>query len=201
MTAQSEGRTEGLAGKVVLVTGAGKSKGRAAAETFAAHHALLAVNDVSPVNLDETVAHILASGGQVKAYIEDIAKKMPVQTLVNQVLDDFGRIDILINNAEVEPSHDVLEMDDWDWQRTLDVNLTGLFLLIQSVGRIMKEQGGGILLHLKGHARDPKGRAAYLASRAGAKALIETAAAELAVFGIHVHLVQTVEEALEVCTQ
>jgi NAD(P)-dependent dehydrogenase (short-subunit alcohol dehydrogenase family) len=196
---QSESRGDGLAGKVVLVTGAGKGKGRAAAETFAAHQALLAVNDVSPVNLDETVAHILAAGGRVKMYIEDIAKKMPVQTLIHQVLEDFGRIDILINCAEVEPAQPVLEMDDWDWQRTLDVNLSGPFLLIQSVGMVMKEEGGGIIIHLQGKARETTGRAAYLASRAGAAALVETAAAELAAAGIHVHQVQTAEEALEVC--
>ena len=200
MMGQSESRGDGLAGKVVLVTGAGKGKGRAAAEAFAARQALLAVNDVSPVNLDETVAHILAAGGRVKMYIEDIAKKMPVQTLIHQVLEDFGRIDILINCAEVEPAQPVLEMDDWDWQRTLDVNLSGTFLLIQSVGRVMKEEGGGIIIHLKGQAREKSGRAAYFASRAGAAALVETAAAELAAAGIHVHQVQTVEEALEACS-
>ncbi len=198
---QAAGRMDGLVEKVVLVTGAGKGKGRATAETFAAHNALLAVNDVSPVNLDETVAHILAEGGRVKAYVEDIAKKMPVQGLVNQVLDDFGRIDILINCAEVEPSQPVLEMDDWDWQRTLDVNLTGLFLLIQSVGRVMKEKGGGIIIHMGRRNMDPKSGAAYLASKAGAAVLVETAVAELSPFGIRVHAVQTVEEALEVCRQ
>jgi NAD(P)-dependent dehydrogenase (short-subunit alcohol dehydrogenase family) len=106
--------------KIVLVTGAGKGTGRRVAETFAAHGATVAINDVSPVNLDETMAHIMASGGQVKTYVEDIAKKMPIQGLLNSVLDDFGRIDILVNCAEVEPQKTVLEMDDWDWQRTME---------------------------------------------------------------------------------
>ncbi len=126
------------------------------AEAFAAQGATVAVNDVSPVNLDETVTHILASGGQVKAYVEDIAKKMPIQTLLNSVLDDFGRIDILVNCAEVEPQKTVLEMDDWDWQRTLDVNLNGPFLLTQSVGRIMKEKGGGVIVHVGERAKGPE---------------------------------------------
>ena len=186
-------------GKVVLVTGAGKGGGRTVAEAFAAEGASVAVNDVSPVNLDETVAQILAAGGTVKAYVEDIAKKMPVQTLLNQVLDDFGRIDILVNCAEVEPTLSLLEMDDWDWQRTLDVNLTGVFLLIQSVGRIMKEKGGGMIVHMDEHARGSDRRAAYFASKAGAAALVKTAAAEFAVFGVRVQLVQRTDEVLEVC--
>ena len=140
--------------KVVLVTGAGKGKGRAVAEALAARGAIVAANDVTPVNLDETVARITAYGGRVKAYVEDIAKKMPVQALVNQVLDDWGKIDILVNCAEVAPSAPVLDMDDWDWQRTLDVNLTGAFLLTQSVGRVMRapspkgERDGGIIVHI-----------------------------------------------------
>ena len=191
----------GLSKKVVLVTGAGKGSGRRVAESFAAQGAAVAVNDVSPVNLDETVAHIKAAGGNVKAYVEDIAKKMPVQTLLNQVLDDFGRIDILVNCAEVEPTLSVLEMDDWDWQRTLDVNLSGAFLLTQSVGRIMKEKGGGVIIQMGARARGPERRAAYFASKAGAAALVETAGEEFAAFGVHVHLVQTPSEALEACDQ
>ncbi|MBE3119998.1 MAG: SDR family NAD(P)-dependent oxidoreductase [Candidatus Atribacteria bacterium] len=176
-----------FAGKIVLITGAGKGTGRRVAEAFAAQGATVAVNDVSPVNLDETVAHILTSGGQVKAYVEDIAKKMPIQTLLNSVLDDFGRIDILVNCAEVEPQKTVLEMDDWDWQRTLDVNMSGPFLLTQSVGRIMKEKGGGVIVHVGERAKGPERRAAYFASKAGLAALSALAAYELSEFGIRVY--------------
>jgi NAD(P)-dependent dehydrogenase (short-subunit alcohol dehydrogenase family) len=184
--------------EVVLVTGAGKGTGRAIAEAFAARGAIVAANDVTPINLDETVAHITASGGRVKAYVEDIAKKMPVQALVNEVLDDWGRIDILVNCAEVAPSAQVLDMDDWDWQRTLDVNLTGAFLLTQSVGRVMRAalpQGkkGGIIIHIGWRARSPERRAAYFASKAGLIAFVEHAARELAAFGIRVHLVLLTE--------
>jgi len=174
-------------GKMVLVTGAGKGTGRSVAEAFAAQGATLAVNDVSPVNLDETVALILAAGGQVKAYVEDIAKKMPIQSLLNSVLDDFGRMDILVNCAEVEPQKTLLEMDDWDWQRTLDVNLNGPFLLTQSVGRIMKEKGGGIIVHVGERAKGPEQRAAYFTSKAGLAALSALAAYELSEFNIRVY--------------
>jgi len=192
--------------KVVLVTGAGKGTGRSVAEAFAAQAARVAANDVSPVNLDETVTNTLASGGKVKAYVEDIAKKMPIQTLLNSVLDDFGRIDILVNCAEVEPQKTMLEMDDWDWQRTLDVNLNGPFLLTQSVGRIMKEKGGGIIIHVGERAKGPQSRAAYFTSKAGLAALSALAAYELSEFGIRVYYFQpeetgnTARQILELCS-
>jgi NAD(P)-dependent dehydrogenase (short-subunit alcohol dehydrogenase family) len=175
--------------KVVLVTGAGKGTGRRAAEALAARGAIVAANDLTPVNLDETLARITAAGGTVKAYLADVAKKMPVQGLLNQVLDDFGRLDALISCARVEPLRSVLEMDEWDWQRTLDVNLTGAFLLTQSAGRIMKDQGGGAIVHIGGQAGGPtSGRAAYLASQAGLRALVAAAANEFAAFGVRVLL-------------
>lgn len=190
-------------GKVVLVTGAGKGRGRAVSEAFAAQGALLAVNDISPVNLDETTSRIRRAGGQVRAYVGDIAKKMPLQALLNQVLEDFGRLDIVVNCAEVEPQKPLLEMDEWDWQRTLDVNLSGAFLLIQSGGRIMKEQGGGVILQIGAGTDNPASptepRAAYLASKAGLRALISAAASELTALGIRVRLVDSVEAALEAC--
>jgi 3-oxoacyl-[acyl-carrier protein] reductase len=194
-----------VADKVALVTGAGKGTGRGVAEILAARGASVAVNDVSPVNLDETVAHITAAGGHVKAYVEDIAKKMPIQALLNQVLDDFGRIDILVNCAEVEPQKTVLEMDDWDWQRTLDVNLNGPFLLTQSVGRIMKEKGGGVIIHVGERAKGSERRAAYFTSKAGLAALSALAAYELSDDGIRVYYVRPeetgdiVKHILELC--
>ena len=192
-------------GKIVLVTGAGKGTGRRVAEAFAANGASVAANDVSPVNLDETVAQILAAGGQVKAYVEDIAKKMPIQSLLNSIVDDFGRIDVLVNCAEVEPEKTVLEMDDWDWQRTLDVNLGGPFLLTQSVGRIMKEKGGGVIVHVGERAKGREHRAAYFISKAGLAALSALAAYEMSEFGIRIYHYQpeescdSVKSILELC--
>jgi 3-oxoacyl-[acyl-carrier protein] reductase len=174
------------ADKVILVTGAGKGTGRLVAEALAARGAIVAADDLTPINLDETVARILRAGGKVKAYLMDIAKKLPVQGLLNQVLDDFGRIDAVVNCAEVEPSKSVLEMDEWDWQRTLDVNLTGAFLLTQSAGRIMKEKGGGIIIHIGERPKGRACRAAYLASKAGLEALAAVAAEEFAGFGVRV---------------
>lgn len=186
-------------GKVVLVTGAGRGLGRQVAWAFADRGATLAVNDVTPINLDETLSALLASGAEARAYVEDIAKKMPVQTLLNQVLDDFGRIDILVNCADVEPNRTILEMDEWDWQRTLDVNLTGPFLLIQSAGRIMKEKNAGIIIHMLKERDVMKAGAAGMAARAGTAALVECARREFAEFGVRVGAAHTLEDVLEAC--
>ncbi len=188
-----------LTGKIVLITGAGKGNGRAAAQLFAAQGALVTAADVTPVNLDETAAKIRAAGGQVKPYIADIAKKLPIQGLLNQVLDDFGRLDILVNCAEVEPQKAVLEMDEWDWAHTLDVNLTAAFLLTQSAGRIMKAQGGGIIVHLGKRPKGQERRAAYFAAKAGLEAFVRAASEEFSPFGVQVYLVDSAEAALETC--
>ncbi|HCC78609.1 MAG: hypothetical protein A2X25_09845 [Chloroflexi bacterium GWB2_49_20] len=175
-------------GRVVLVTGAGKGTGRDMAQAFAAHGANLAINDLTPVNLDQTEAGIRAAGGQVKAYIVDVTKKMPIQGLVKTVLDDWERIDILVNCAQVKPPASLLDMDDWDWQRTLDVNLTGVFLLMQSVARIMRAQGGGSMLTIGPHSHaDPK-QAAFTVSKAALVELSAQARQEFAAYGIQVHL-------------
>jgi len=178
--------------QVILITGAGRGIGRALAEAFAAQGAILAANDINPVSLDETVAHITAAGGCARSYVFDAAKRMPIQGLVSQVLDDWGRIDILINNAAVEPRASLLEMDEWDFHRTLDVNLAGPFFTMQLAGRAMREQGGGVIVNIAsiaGRAHGLKDRAAYVASKMGLIGLTREAARELAPYHIRVNVV------------
>jgi len=180
-------------GKVVLVTGAGRGAGRALAEAFAARGALVAANDISPVNLNTLVEQIKKSEGQVRAYVEDVAKKVAVQTIVNRVLDDWGQIDILVNSANVEPHFPFLDIDEWDWHRAIDVNLTGAFLMMQSVGRVMRQQGNGGIVNITPLAGRPElpDRAAYIASKMGLIGLTRQAAPELSSYGIRVHAVCT----------
>lgn len=179
---------EKIKSKVILITGAGKGAGRLLAETLAAQGAVVAANDISPVNVEEMVEVINAGDGKAKAYIEDVAKKVGAQALIKDVEDDFGRIDILINHAAVKPHVSLLEMDEWDWHRTLDVNLTGAFLMIQSVGRIMREKGKGVIICLVPEADEglEKEAGAYLASKAGLVELSRQADRELSPHGVRV---------------
>jgi NAD(P)-dependent dehydrogenase (short-subunit alcohol dehydrogenase family) len=173
--------------RVVLITGAGRGAGRALADAFAGRGARVAANDISPINVEEVVAGICARGGDAKAYVDDVAKKVAVQALVNTIEDDFGGIDILINHATVSPRFALLEMDEWDWHRTLDVNLTGAFLMTQSVGQIMKERGGGVIVNIVEPVNSlSEKETAYLASIAGLDALSRLAAHELSARNIRV---------------
>lgn len=178
--------------KVVLITGAGRGVGRALAEGFAIQGAIIAANDISPVSLDASVANIKAISGRVKDYVYDIAKKMSLQAMVTEILDDWGRIDVLINNATVEPHATILDMDEWEWRRTLDVNLSGPFFAIQSVGRVMREQGGGVIINIgsiTGRDNGLKDRAAYVASKMGLIGLTREAARELTAYNIRVNAI------------
>ena len=180
-----------LKNKIILITGAGKGAGRALALAFAERGAVIAANDISPVNVDQVVAEILARGGKAKAYIEDVAKKVGVQYLVNSVEEDFGGIDILVNHAAVEPHTSLLDMDEWDWHRTLDVNLTGTFLMMQSTARVMRGKGKGEILNIVAESgRGVEKGAAYLSSMAGLAALSRQADRELSPHGIRVFTIE-----------
>ena len=179
-------------GKVVLITGAGRGIGREIAAAFAARGAKVAANDITPVNLDQTVEQISSTGGIIKDYVTDISKKMPVQAMVSRILDEWERVDILVNNAGVEPHVPLLDLDAWDWQRTIDVNLSGAFFTTQTVGRVMREQGGGVIVNIAsiaGRDHGLKDRSAYVASKMGLIGLTREAARELAAHNIRVNAV------------
>jgi NAD(P)-dependent dehydrogenase (short-subunit alcohol dehydrogenase family) len=180
-----------LKDKVVLITGAGKGAGRLLAEAFAEQGARVALNDISPINVEEVVEGILKRGGTAKAFIEDAAKKVAVQMLVNDVEDEFGGIDILVNHANVQPKSTFIDMDEWDWHRVYDVNVTGLFLVTQSVARVMRTKGGGVIVTLVEEAGNgAEKEAAYYSSMAAAAKTSELAAQELNQFGIKVFSIE-----------
>ncbi len=172
--------------KVVLVTGAGRGLGRALAQAFAAEGAIVALNDLTPVNLENTLESIHRQGGRAQTYLGDVSKKMPVQGIFTRLLDDWGRLDVVVNNAAVYPRAALLDLDEWDWQRMLGVNLGGPLLTMQIAGRVFREQGGGGVVLNVGDARVEDVSAAYAATKAGLDALSRVAARELASLGVRV---------------
>lgn len=184
-----------LKDKVVLITGAGRGSGRVLAEALAARGACIAANDISPVNVESVVDGILEQGGRARAYIEDVAKKVGAQAIIKQVEDDFGQIDVLINHASVQPRTPLLNMDEWDWHRVLDVNLTGAFLMTQSVGRLMRGRGRGLIVNVVTRSQSPdEASSAFAASMNGLEGFSRQAARELGPYGIGVHVVESSDQ-------
>jgi 3-oxoacyl-[acyl-carrier protein] reductase len=180
-----------LKDKVVLITGAGRGVGRLLAEAFAEQGACVALNDISPNNIEETASGILQCGGRARAFVDDVAKKVAVQSMINDIEDEFGGIDILVNHANVQPKSALLEMDEWDWHRVYDVNMTGAFVVTQSAARVMKAKAGGAILNIVEPAgRGAEKEAAYYSSMAGLAKMSEIAAQELSPFGIHVFSIE-----------
>lgn len=179
-----------LQDQVVLIIGAGRTPAPALAAALSAQGASIAANDLSPVLLDPLGAAVAAQGGTIRTYVADATRGMPLHAMLDEVLEDFGRIDILINNPRIQPETPLLEMDEWDWQRTIEMNLNGPFLVTQRVARRMKEQGHGIILNLvdtQASSLEAPGRAAYAASQQGLLTLSLAAARELIAYNIRVH--------------
>jgi NAD(P)-dependent dehydrogenase (short-subunit alcohol dehydrogenase family) len=178
--------------KIVLITGAGRGIGKAIALRFAAAGAKVVVNDVNPDTADATAKAINDTGGQAIAIIADVANKMAVQTMHYEILEKWGRVDVLINNAGVEPTGSILTLDEWAWDRTINVNLKGAFLCSQTVGRDMKERGGGVIVNISsiaGRAAGLRDRAAYVASKTGLVGFTRECAREFAAYNIRVNAV------------
>lgn len=184
-----------LLNKVALVTGAGRGIGRAIAVALANAGARVAVNDIDPDSAAATAA-ILAPGvgGEPPSspFPADISDAPQVAALIDAVVERWGRLDILVNNAGVEPHGSLLDFPLSDWQRTLDVNLTGPFLTIRAAGRQMRAQGGGAIVNISsiaGRAFGLRNRAAYVAAKSGLIGLTREAARELAADNIRVNAV------------
>lgn len=181
-----------FAAKVALVTGAGRGIGKAIALGLAREGARVAVNDVNPDTAAATAKEIIAAGGEATAHIADVGNKMAVQTTIQSILEKWERLDILVNNAGIEPKATVLAMDEWDWDKTLAVNLKGPFLCSQTAGRVMKELGGGAIVNIgsiAGRAAGLRDRSAYTASKMGLIGFSRECAREFAAYNIRMNVV------------
>jgi NAD(P)-dependent dehydrogenase (short-subunit alcohol dehydrogenase family) len=190
---QSMRITVDLAGKTALVTGAGRGIGRAIAERLAASGATLCINDINPDHAQATVNAIRAGGGQAIEYVASVDIGMAVHAMFNTVMETWGRLDFLVNNAGVEPKGSILETREWSWNKTLAVNLTGTFLCSQAAGQMMREQEtGGVIVNIAsiaGHAIPLPHAAAYTASKAGIVGFTKECAREFAAYNIRVNAI------------
>jgi NAD(P)-dependent dehydrogenase (short-subunit alcohol dehydrogenase family) len=178
-------------GKVVLITGAGVGIGRAAAVRFGQEGAKVAINSLTPKNGQETL-RLLKEGGAEGIYIQgDVSKDTDARRMVQETVKTFGRLDILVNNAGIVIPGRVDNMPEEDWDRTIAVNLKGVFLVSKYTIPEMRKIGGGVIVHnasvvaIKG----VKDRGAYAASKGGVWALTKAMAADYISENIRVNCV------------
>jgi NAD(P)-dependent dehydrogenase (short-subunit alcohol dehydrogenase family) len=177
-----------FAGKVVLVTGAGHGIGRAIAQRFGAEGALVAVNDLHGDRAREVAAGIPEATG----IAADVSSKAQVDAMFDQLLDRFGTIDVLVNNAgDIYAARHFLEGDEAWWDHVLGVNLKGAFLCSLRAAHVMARKRSGAIIHMSsgGATRAHRGNVAYDASKGGIEAMTRAMALDLAPYGVRVNAV------------
>ena len=181
-----------LAGKVAIVTGAGRNIGRAIALTLAELSASILVNARSNRGEAEAVAgEIEAAGGKALVHVGDVADGRAMQAMADAALARFGRIDILVNNAALRREKSFAEMDYAEWREILDVTLDGAFHCTKACLRALRESGAGTIVNIGGlSAHTGAGnRAHVITAKAGIVGLTRALANDLAADGITVNCV------------
>jgi 3-oxoacyl-[acyl-carrier protein] reductase len=182
-----------LEGKVVLVTAAaGTGIGSAVAERCVDEAATIVISDAHERRLDETVAALSErAGADVVGIPCDVTVEDQVQALVDGAVRAHGRIDVLVNNAGLGGTADLVDMTDEQWSLVLDVTLTGTFRMTRAALRHMYAAGGGVIVNNASVLgwRAQAGQAHYAAAKAGVMALTRTAAIEGAAHGVRVNAV------------
>lgn len=184
--------TVDLTGKAALVTGAGLGIGRSVALALGAAGASVFVTDVNPDTTDTVVDLIREAGGIAEGWQADVANKLMVGPMIEAMRDAFGRVDLVVNCAGVEKTSSMIKLDEWDWRRMMDVNLNGSFFVGQLAGRVMADEGGGVMIFLAstaGHALPRADSVGYVASKAGVIGLAKEMAREFAPFRVRVNTV------------
>jgi 3-oxoacyl-[acyl-carrier protein] reductase len=181
-----------LAGHVIIVTGGGKGLGGAYSRHLADLGARVAVADIDADAAERTTRTILESGGEAVAVPTDVSKAAAVERMASAVVDRWGRIDGLVNNAalmSVLARRNWFEIDEDEWDRVFDVNLRGMFLCCRAVFPRMKEQGGGKIVNISsGRIFDGTPfRLHYTSSKAGVVGLTRALAREVGAHNICVN--------------
>jgi 3-oxoacyl-[acyl-carrier protein] reductase len=174
-----------LEGKIAVVSGSTRGIGRAMAETFAREGARVVVNgrrDEDARAVSAAIPGSIAVGG-------DMADQSAIDALVERAADEFGRIDILVNNAAISRRSALTRVTDEEWAEVIRANLTGPMFLTRAVVPLMKTHGGGVILNVISGAgtHGSIGFSSYAASKGGLVGLTMTWAKELARFAIRVN--------------
>ena len=183
-----------LSGKTALLTGAGREPVRSIAISLARQGVRLALSDLTPMQLDETAALVRAAVPALApptAAISDPSKGLAARLLFEDALDAWDNIDILILYPHAQPRTRLLQIDEWDFQRTFETNLNGPFLMFQTAGNWMRSEGrAGVMINLMTPSQAPPqdpALAAYYTSQAALNALTRSAALEFAEYNIRIH--------------
>jgi NAD(P)-dependent dehydrogenase (short-subunit alcohol dehydrogenase family) len=192
-----------LDGKSAIITGAGNGIGRATALLFAREGAKVIVNDVggsrageggASTPADDVVAEIRAAGGTAVANYDSVATPEGARAILDSAVREFGRVDVLVNNAGILRDKTLLKLELAQWDAVIEVHLKGTFLCTQAAALVMKEQGSGRIVNttsvsgLLGNF----GQSNYAAAKAGIYGLTRTASIELQRYGISVNAVAPV---------
>ena len=178
-----------LEGKTALITGAARGIGKAIALRFAAEGANIAFTDLA-VN-EETQAEIAALGVKCKSYASNAADFAETEELVKQVKEDFGTIDVLVNNAGITKDGLMLRMTEQQWDAVIGVNLKSAFNFIHACVPVMMRQRGGSIINMASvvGVHGNAGQANYAASKAGMIALAKSIAQEMGPKGIRANAI------------
>src|SRR5579875_385377 len=181
----------GLNERIALVTGASQGIGRACALELARAGATVALAARNESKLADAVAEIEAAGGRAAAFALDIASEESIRSCARSILDRFGKVEILVNNAGITRDGLMLRMKRADWDDVLATNLTGAFLLTQALlGAMLKNRWGRIVNITSVVGRTGQaGQANYAASKAGMIGMTRSMAREVASRGITVNAV------------
>ena len=171
-----------VAGKVVLVTGAGLGLGRASSLLLAAEGAQLVVSDIDETLASNTTAEIAEAGGEALALRHDVSNPEEWLSVMATIEQRFGRLDVLVNNAGIAIARNIEDTTHTEWRHTMAINLDGVFLGCQKGIKLMKKSGGGSIINLSsidgiiGEAE----LAAYCASKGGVRTLTKAVAVHCA---------------------
>ena len=181
-----------LTGRVALVTGAGSGPARAIALALGQAGAAVGVNDVNPDRADAVAEEIAAAGGRAFPWAADVGNKFQVSAMIERLRDEFEGLHILVGGWWVNKQENTLRLDEYDWRRVIEVNLTGAFLVCQLAARVMVDEAGGVIVQLVDQPpADTIRQAPYVASMAGLAALTSALDAELAPLGVRAKALST----------